>query len=247
MGRKKKKEEPELTWVPSSWSETYRDIAGRLTMTAPSYSTITTIDGVTHTYIHHPSTNWGTVDIHPPIVTHDWKEYAKLMGKKEEAEVNVVTKKIVDRGEHIVFCDTILDLLPERILTTLSAAKGKLMFEVAPIHIKEIQCKMTPNVKNNIIEASKRLKRYGKKCPIIPSFDEYGNRLPDQIEIGDNRGIVVQIVDPKDYGEIYFELKAIEIPRLDYTPDYGLDSYMIGDDYKTSIKGTTWEVDDLPF
>jgi hypothetical protein len=140
-----------------------------------------------------------------------WEEYAKNMGKKEEAEVNLISKDMT--GEHIVLCDTVLDLLPDRILTTLSAAKGKLMFTVAPIHIKEIRCRMTPDVRNNIIEASKRLKMYGKKSPIIPSFDEYGNRLPDQIEIGNNKGITVEIVDPQDYGRLYLELRAIEFPK----------------------------------
>lgn len=133
-----------------------------------------------------------------------WEEYAEEMGRKEEAEVNIISRDYPG-GEHAVICDTVLDLLPEKILTTISAVKGKLMFTIAPVHIKEIQCKMTPDVRNNIIEASKKLKMYGKKSPIIPSFDEYGNRLPDQIEIGGSKGITVQIIDPQDVGrEIIF-------------------------------------------
>ena len=139
----------------------------------------------------------------------DWEEYAKAVGKKEEARVKMISHKSIDGHEHVVLCNEVRDLLPEKVLTTVSAAKGRLMFEIAPIHIKEIQCKMTPHVKNNIIEASKKLKMYGKKSPIIPSFDEYGNRLPDQIEIGDNKGIIIKIVDSKEYGDLYFELKAI--------------------------------------
>ena len=148
----------------------------------------------------------------------DWEEYAKTVGKKEEAGVKMISRKSIDRQEHIVLCNEVLDLLPEKVLTTLSAIKGRLMFEIAPIHIKEIQCKMTPHVKNNIIEASKRLKMYGKKSPIIPSFDEYGNRLPDQIEIGDSKGIIIKIVDSKEYGDLYFELKAIEFSTANYSP-----------------------------
>lgn len=144
-----------------------------------------------------------------------WEEYITKIGKKEEAEVNLISKDMT--GEHIVLCDTVLDLLPDRILTTLSAAKGKLMFTVAPIHIKEIQCAMTPDVRNHIIEASKRLKMYGKKSPIIPSFDEYGNRLPDQIEIGNDKGITIQIVDPQRFGRLYLELRAIEFPTVKYS------------------------------
>lgn len=141
-----------------------------------------------------------------------WKEVMKTEGKKEELSVELFSKTIGQ--EYMVYCKNTRDLAIDKILTTIAAVKGKLMFEIAPFYIKEIQCKMTPSVRKCIVEAGKKLKMYGKSSPIIASFDEYGNRLPDQIEIGNNRGILVKIVDPSEYGEAYFELKAIELPFI---------------------------------
>lgn len=202
---------PEMIDI-TSLSDHYRQY-----IEARPYTITTTGTGVyDKSYTHHyPSLTktpeeWGI----------SWEEVMKMEGREEETKVNIISREL--DGEHMVMCDTVLDLLPEKILTTLSAAKGKLMFSVAPIHIKEIRCKMTPDVRNNIIEASKRLRMYGKKSPIIPSFDEYGNRLPDQIEIGGNKGITVEIVDPQDYGRLYFELRAIEFRTTEYNPsDWG--------------------------
>lgn len=201
--------------------------------------TITSTGSTSDIFVYRPpfTTGWQTGPYKTTITAEDWskvlswKEMMTKLGKKEEAEVNVVSKKSADKQEHIVLCEDLLDLSVERVLTTLSAVKGRLMYEIAPIHIKEIQCKMTPLVKTHIITASKKLRMYGKTSPIIPSFDEYGNRLPDQIEIGDSHGITVQIVDPEKYGEVYFELKAIEFPNTEYT-----------------TKSTwTYDLEDLPF
>lgn len=162
-----------------------------------------------------------------------YEDFMKSTGREEETKVELSAEDF--KNEYMVCCKNTPDLLSDHILTTLSAAKGKLMFGVAPIHIKEITCKMTPEVRQNIINASKRLKMYGKKSPIVPSFDEYGNRLPDQIEIGDNRGIIIQIVDPEEYGMLYFELTAIKIPDTYYNPTW-------------SGGVVDWSVDDsLPF
>ena len=201
--------------------------------------TITSTSSTGDAFVYRPplTTGWQTGPYTTTITAEDWskvlswEEMMTKLGKKEEAEVNVVSKKSADKQEHIVLCKDLLDLSVERVLTTLSAVKGRLMYEIAPIHIKEIQCKMTPLVKTHIITASKKLRMYGKTSPIIPSFDEYGNRLPDQIEIGDSQGITVQIVDPEKYGEVYFELKAIEIPNGGYT----------------TVRDFSWDLDDVPF
>ena len=196
--------------------------------------TITTTGGTagdTLTYYPPSTTGWTSGPYRTEITAEDWskvfswEELMKKLGKEEEGKVNVISKKSADKHEHIVCCEDMIDLSVERVLTTLSAVKGRLMYEIAPIHIKEIQCKMTPLVKSHIITASKKLRMYGKTSPIVPSFDEYGNRLPDQIEIGDSRGITIQIVDPKSHGEVYFELKAIEFPNVEYTltRDFSLD------------------------
>lgn len=227
MGRKKKKEEkivtdgkntykiyPELVYsdLGSEMIDitSLSDTGVRYTEARP-YTITTTGTGV---YDKSFTRHYSSLTRKPEI---SWEEYVKQTGRKEEAEVDIISRNFPG-GEHVVICDTALDLLPEKILTTISAAKGKLMFTIAPVRIKEIQCRMTPDVRNNIIEASKRLKMYGKKSPIIPSFDEYGNRLPDQIEIGDHKGIIIQIIDPKDCGgSLYFELRAFEFSSGDYT------------------------------
>ena len=103
------------------------------------------------------------------------------------------------------------------------------MIDVAPIHIKTIECSITPQVRQNIVTASKKLKMYGKKRPIIARFDEYGNRLPDEIDLGTSQGITLKIVDPEKYGIFYFELKGIEFPRIEPTFEFE-PSFIDGDD-----------------
>ena len=175
---------------------------------------------VSHPSVSYPSiASFGETSMSGPI---SYEDLMRKIGGEEETKVELSAEDF--KNEYVVCCKNTPDLLSDHILTTLSAAKGKLMFEVAPIHIKEITCKMTPEVRQNIVNASKRLKMYGKKSPIVPSFDEYGNRLPDQIEIGDNRGIIIQIVDPEEYGMLYFELTAIKIPDTYYNPTWsGVD------------------------
>ena len=160
-----------------------------------------------------------------------WRELSKKAEKEAVGDVEVFTKKSDNAGEHIVACNNKYDLTIDRILKTLSAVKGKLMLDVAPIHIKEIQCKMTPAVRKNIIAASKKLRMYGKKPPIIARFDEYGNRLPDEIDLETSNGITLTIVEPELYGEFYIELKAIEFSSY----------YQMNNGYEI----TSW--DGLPF
>ena len=140
----------------------------------------------------------------------------RYMESEEESEVEVIRKESHNSGEHIVACCNEKDLAPENILKTLSAVKGKLMMDIAPIHIGKIECCMTPQVRKNIVTASKRLKMYGKKRPIIARFDEYGNRLPDEIDIGTSRGITLKIIEPEKYGPYYLELKGLEFPDKDF-------------------------------
>ena len=245
---RKKKEEPEIYHTPFGSTAIPPHLYPEIDLS--SYTTIETTSlgdsqrhfittihpGTSITYtgsttgeartIYYPPKHW-----EPYSSTIGYEDLMKQIGKEEEAKVNIVSKKSTNKNEHIVFCKDSSDLSVERILITLSAAKGKLMLDIVPIHIKEIQCKMTPIVKKHIIEASKKLKMYGKKSPIIPSFDEYGNRLPDQIEIGDSKGIIVKIVEPEEYGDTYFELKAIEFPSVEYTSRYEW----------------SYDTDDLPF
>lgn len=132
--------------------------------------------------------------------------------REEGVDVDIKIKRSYSDKEHIVFCDNTNDLIADRVLKTLSAVKGRLMLEIAPIRIKEIKCKITPEVRKNIMIASKKLHMFGKKRPIIARFDEYGNRLPDTINLDINHGITLEIVKPEDYGEFYLELNGMEFP-----------------------------------
>lgn len=156
---------------------------------------------------------------------YDWeKEYQRQREehlKEEIGNVKIDEIKSSNPSEHIFACQNKEDLSIDNILTTLSAVKGRLMFDIAPVHVKEIICSVTPKVRDNILKASKKLKMYGKEMPIVACFDEYGKRLDDKIEIGAVSGITLKVIDPEEYGELYYELKAIEFPSVEYdTSDY---------------------------
>ena len=211
----------------------------------PNIETIRNIDGSVYEQITYPDGKVETRHIlRPPfcastgdafvVDTHIWvntvtdtgTEWRSLsmtdysdrsyMESEEESEVEVIRKESHNSGEHIVACCNEKDLAPENILKTLSAVKGKLMMDIAPIDIGKIECCMTPQVRKNIVTASKRLKMYGKKRPIIARFDEYGNRLPDEIDIGTSRGITLKIIEPEKYGPYYLELKGLEFSDKDF-------------------------------
>lgn len=148
-----------------------------------------------------------------------YEEVKRCFEKEEECKVNIVRKQSHRAGEHIVVCNDEKDLSIDNILKTLSAIKGKLVIAMAPINIQKIECAMTPLVRQTIVEASKKLKRYGKKRPIIARFDEFGNRLPDEIDIGSSKGITLKIIDPKDYGKYYIELRGTAYPKMEYNAE----------------------------
>lgn len=226
--RRKKKEEPEIYHIPFDSTivrppecklDTYTspNIAGgpfmryvRDPFTTDTYVTYTGSTGEPH-HVCYPLTH-----LEPYSTTLDYEDIMKKIGKEEEAKVKVNVKNF--KGKYVCYVKGTPDLLPEKILVTLSAIKGRLMMEVAPIAIKEFQCSMTPAVRKNIIQASKRARMYGKKMPIIARFDEYGRPLPEQIEINDSPGVNLRILDPGDYGELYLELVAIGFPSNKYGP-----------------------------
>lgn len=174
-------------------------------------------------HVYYPPTHW-----EPFSSTLEYEDFMRKNRKEEEAKVKLEVQNF--RDKHIVYCKDNIDLSPEKILLTLSATKGRLMLEVAPIHIKEFQCSMTPAVRKNIIQASKRARMYGKKMPIIARFDEFGNQLPEQIEINDAPGVNIKILDPMNYGELYFEMVAIEFPSVEYTTTSTYDTMPWGED-----------------
>lgn len=208
-------------------------------MRGPDIEEVRTVDGGYFKRIIHPD---GNIEMRPvtpsyiadPVFTgasrtwradptagsvswsmNDYGEFRKYFESEEYKDVDIVRKQSHNSGEHIVACSNEKDLAQENILKTLSAIKGKLMLDVAPIHIQKIECSMTPLVRRTIVDASKRLKMYGKKRPIIARFDEFGNRLPDEIDLGTAQGITLKIIDPEYYGPLYLELKGIEFPKID--------------------------------
>lgn len=235
---RKKKEEPEIYHTPfgSTTIPPYPEIdlspytieTTSLTDDTRRFIT-TTHPGTSVTYgdartVYYPPKHW-----EPYSTTLDYEDFMKKIGKEEEAKVKLEVQNF--RDKHIVYCKDNIDLSPEKILLTLSATKGRLMLEVAPIHIKEFQCSMTPAVRKNIIQASKRARMYGKKMPIIARFDEFGNQLPEQIEINDAPGVNVKILDPMNYGELYFEMVAIEFPSVEYTTTRTYDTMPWGEGF----------------
>lgn len=162
----------------------------------------------------------------------EWKHYtvsgemmnnSELIKEGELPKMNVynrVQEKTLSR-EYVVNCNNAPDLSQERILKNISILKSKLMMECSPLFIKNIECKMTPNVKENIIKAWRRLNMYGKETPFVARFDEYGRRLPDVVKIDTLQGMTIKIVDPKDYGECYLEFRCIlpeefEVKKYDF-------------------------------
>ena len=186
--KKKKKEEPEIYHTPFG-STTVRPPEYELSSYTiePETMVVTSIGDPFRRYIQEPfaagasitytgSTGEARSIYYPPkpweqcSTTLDYEDFMKKIGKEEEAKVKVNVEN--SKGKYVCCVKNTPDLLPERILVTLSAIKGRLMMEVAPIHIKEFQCSMTPAVRKNIIQASKRARMYGKKMPIIARFDE---------------------------------------------------------------------------
>lgn len=193
-------------------------------------TTYTSFDGTVMKKYHRTGI---TEVIAPPFATSEWRPPADnpsiledmywdkvkgMINKKDEEElvVNITKIDTGDELDHVFMCDDEADLSVNRILKTLSVVKNRLLEEVAPIHIAEFICMMSPMVRQNVVTASKRLKMYGKKRPIVARFDEYGNQLPDEINIDISHGITLKIVNPKEYGEFFLELKAIEFPKLNY-------------------------------
>lgn len=236
MGRKKKKDnfdggyvtltEPEVfenKWIDEPMI--YHTPMGSTTIPYPSFLPE---KEYTYGYADIIDSESTTIKVDPSILkSHTWstgmydweKEYQRQREehlKEEIGNVKIDEIKSSNPSEHIFACQNKEDLSIDNILTTLSAVKCRLMFDVAPIHVKEIICSVTPKVRDNILKASKKLKMYGKRMPIVACFDEYGKRLDDKIEIGAVSGITLKVVDPDVYREYYYELKAIEFPNTEY-------------------------------
>lgn len=135
---------------------------------------------------------------------------------EEDTELNVMERKecFEDKTNYIISCEDETNLDQNHVLKTISSMKTKLFMMCLPIHVEYIECKMTSQVRQNIIIAYKKLHMYGKKLPFIARFDEYGKRLSDEVKIETLKGMNIQIVDSEDYGDFYLEFKGI-VANLD--------------------------------
>lgn len=189
------------------------------TVTYTDYGNIqkTFLDGgvVYKNYKFNPDINAFDIDMDMPYIDENGVPIAKSGFSKEDIpEMKVEESRVdmTDNYRYAVACHNHSDLSPERILKSLSIMKSKLMMECMPIRIEKIECKMSPMVKTNIINAYRKVSMYGKKTPFVACFDDYGRRLPDEIQIDTIRGMDLKIVDPDVYGENYLVFEAI-IPR----------------------------------
>ena len=133
-------------------------------------------------------------------------QYATLNG---EEIPNMITSSS-EHGLYIVTCQTEKDLTVDKILRTMELMEAKLEIDCAAIMVKEIICEMSPETKDNLIRASKRLTMFGKKKPILARFDEYGNRLPDMIQLNKTTpGIILSIVNPSIYGDHFLSMRVV--------------------------------------
>lgn len=157
------------------------------------------LDGTFTASVNTLSTELGISDIYPELREEDLPE----MNVEEYRESKSFNRR------YAVSCHNHVDLSQENILKNISIMKSKLMMQCAPYRITNIECKMTPVVKTNLINAYRRVNMYGKKTPFVARFDEYGRRLPDEIKIDTIRGMDIKIINPETYGGDYLSFEAI--------------------------------------
>lgn len=158
---------------------------------------------------------------------YTWTDWSAVKTQMEISEEDVPEMKIdefrddkTDNRKYAVACSCDSDLSQEHVLKSISIMKSKLMLRCAPYRVMNIECKMTPTVKDNMIKAYRKLNMFGKKTPFVASFDEYGRRLPDDIKIDTIRGMDIKIVDPEYYGISYLVFEAVVPEKYIKDPSY---------------------------
>lgn len=176
-------------------------------------------------YKFNPDINVFDADMDIPYIDENGAPIAKSGFSKEDIPEMKIEEYRNDKSfarRYAVACHNYTDLSQERILKSISVMKTKLMMQCLPYRVEKIECKMSPMVKTNMINAYRRVNMYGKKTPFVACFDEYGRRLPDEIKIDTIRGMDVKIVDPATYGNNYLVFEAIVLEQKDInsTDDY---------------------------
>lgn len=187
------------SWRPDSWS-----------------FGANTID-LGRSYTYNATTNTFTFDT-PFYSTEISEEDIPKMNIEEYRDEKSLNRR------YAVACHNHTDLSQERILKSISVMKSRLMLQCLPYRVDRIECKMSPMVKTNMINAYRRVNMYGKKTPFVACFDEYGRRLPDEVKIDTIRGMDIKIVDPDTYGNNYLVFEAV-VPEKEWkkVPSDNLD------------------------
>ena len=188
----------------------------------------TLTDGVVYkNYKFNPEINAFDIDLDVPYMDKNGVPIANGYSKEDIPEMNIEEYGDEKSFNHryAVACHNYADLSQERILKSISVMKSKLMMQCLPYRVDRIECKMSPMVKTNMINAYRRVNMYGKKTPFVACFDEYGRRLPDEVKIDTIRGMDIKIVDPATYGNNYLVFEAV-VPGKEHmkmTSDDDLD------------------------
>ena len=189
------------TYGPGPWVDAYRTADGAI---------------VHRGYTYDPDKSAFTVevpDMWPKISKDEFEKRVRLELDDEEEKPLMKTYSerdhISNGRKYAVACSHPLDLEQDRILKSISAMKGKLMMQCAPVKLVNVECRMTPAVKHNIIMAYKKLEMYGKKTPFVARFDEFGRRLSDEVKLDTMKGMTIKIVDPVEYGTHYLEFQGV--------------------------------------
>lgn len=197
---------PFTSSLASEPSELWEDYVRRTFLDSNPGTTIVTMPGYSGYYESHP-----------------WRHFADVFPKKDDIFYREEDKPQMSFGEHIdtetfkgyrdryvnVRCTYAPDLEQDKILRCLSIMKSELMMKCAPFKVDRVTCKMSPQVKQNIIKAWKRLSMYGKKIPFVACYDEYGRRLNDKVEIDTLHGMIISVVNPDECGEHLLEFEGV--------------------------------------
>lgn len=175
------------------------------TPTWNGYSSSTTLDGSSYMWERPSELIASSSTLTPKEVME------KIFEREGLPKMDMDTERIPNTNSqrYRVVCHDEKDLAPDRILKNISIMKSKLMMECAPVHLKNIECEMTPVVKDNLIKAWRKLNMFGKKMPFVARFDEYGNRLEDEIRIETLEGMKIKIISPDDYCPYYLSFQGV--------------------------------------
>ena len=107
---------------------------------------------------------------------YDWDKIMKTV-TDEIPKMNMYKEEVPQHmGKRFaVNCNNPRDFELDRILKNLSIMKSKLMLECMPVHLRNIECKMPPQVKDNLAKAHKKCNMYGNSLPFAARHDDPGS------------------------------------------------------------------------